>query len=190
MGQTGGMKTRRLFAGVAVAATEEMRGWGGELRGGLRGEGIRWARLENLHVTVEFFGEVGEERMGGLAQALGRAAAGAQGFPLRLAGVGTFGGALHPRVLWLGVESAGLRDLHGRVAAALREAGWEPEAREYRPHLTLGRIDRLEDLRRFTEVVSRCRAPETEAQGVRELILYESAAGRHVPLARWELGGC
>ena len=26
------------------------------------------------------------------------------------------------------------------------------------------------------------------AQVVRELILYESAAGRHVPLARWGLG--
>ena len=182
------MKTRRLFAGVGVAATEGVRGRVEELRRALRGEGIRWTRLENLHVTVEFFGAVAEEGIPGLAQALGRAAAGAEGFPLRLAGVGTFGGARHPRVLWLGVESAGLGELHGRVAAALREGGWEPEARAFAPHLTLGRIDRLEDLGRFNEAVTRCGAAEAEVQVVRELILYESAAGRHVPLARWGLG--
>jgi hypothetical protein len=50
------MQAKRLFAGVAVAATDELRRVLEELRRGLREERIRWMRLEKLHLTVEFFG--------------------------------------------------------------------------------------------------------------------------------------
>ena len=68
------MKTRRLFAGVAVAATEELRRTLAELQRGLRLEKIRWTRLEKLHLTVEFFGFVEPERIPELEGALAQAA--------------------------------------------------------------------------------------------------------------------
>jgi RNA 2',3'-cyclic 3'-phosphodiesterase len=181
------MKARRLFAGVRVEATEELRARMSGLQQELRGERIRWTRLENLHLTVEFFGETEEARVPELEQALAQAAAGAKAFKLKLTGLGTFGGVRHPRVLWLGVESEGLKELHGRVEAALHEAGREPEAREFAPHLTLGRIDRLKDAERFAEVVEGQRAWTVEEQAVRELILFESVGGRYVPIGRWPL---
>ena len=183
------MQAKRVFAGVAVAATDELRRMLEELRRRLREERIRWMRLEKLHLTVEFFGFAPPEQIPEWAAALARAAADVPPFALRLAGVGTFGGPRHPRVLWLGVESAGLAALHAAAQARLREAGWTPEARPCAPHLTLGRLDRLRDAAKFQAVLSAAGERPAQTQDVRELILYESVAGQYVPLARWPLSG-
>jgi len=182
------MNARRLFAGVAVAATEEMRRALAELQRELRGERIRWTRLEKLHLTVEFFGFTEKERIPELAAALAKAAADARPFPMSLGGLGMFRDLRHPRVLWMGVDSEGLVRLHGCVQARLREAGWTPEARPFAPHLTLGRMERLRDTVEFqARVAAACGWP-AQIQTAGELILYESTEGQYVPIERWPLG--
>ena len=183
------MKARRLFAGVAVAATEELRGTLAELQRALRLEKIRWTRPEKLHLTVEFFGFVEPERIPELEDALARAAASTAPFTLQLGGPGLFGNRRHPRVLWLGVESTGLMDLHARTAAALRASGWTPEARSFAPHLTLGRLDRLQDPDKFQTRLEIAAGRPAQVQEVRELILYESLNGQYLSVARWALAG-
>ncbi len=183
---------RRLFAGVAVEATDELRRRATEWRQVLGGR-VRWVRMENLHLTVEFFGETEEEWIPRLEQALACAARAVSGpMDLALGKAGVYGSPRHPRVLWLGVESAGLSELHARVQEALREAGWQPEERPYSPHLTLGRFkagsvafspDRWPSF------------PDAPVPGlpVRELILFESVRGpagvSYERRNRWRLGG-
>ena len=181
------MESRRLFAGVEVPATAGLRRALAELQRELRGERIRWTRLENLHLTVEFFGETAAERIPELEKALAAAAGQSAAFTLRFAELGTFGGARYPRVLWMGVESEDLAALHDRVAAALRDAGWVPEARAFAPHLTLGRIARLNDPETFAAAVAAPRGEFAPDQRVRELVLFESVSGRYVPIGRWPL---
>ena len=182
------MATKRTFAGVAVAATEPLRRALADVQARFRGESIRWTRLDNLHLTVEFFGATEPARIPELEAALATAAARVPPFELRWGGWGVFGPPRQPRVLWLGGTAPGLAELHEAVAAALRAAGWTPEARPFAPHLTLGRIGRLRNARVFRETLAETPAGILPAQAVRELILYESAAGRYVPLARWPLG--
>ncbi|HOD99642.1 MAG TPA: RNA 2',3'-cyclic phosphodiesterase [Kiritimatiellia bacterium] len=183
------MNTKRLFAGVKVAATAALRAELAAWQQALRGERIRWTRPENLHLTIEFFGATEEGRIPELKAALAQAAAATKTFAIKLGGAGTFGGARSPRVLWLGVESAGLEELHGRVVAALAGIGWNPEAREFAPHLTLGRISRLQDTRRFGEALESRRAGVLPEQPVNELVLFASVTGRYVPVGSWGLGG-
>lgn len=182
------MQMRRLFAGVEVRASEDLRRALDGLREELRGERIRWTRLENLHLTVEFFGATPAEKIPALEKALASAAGKSEAFALNLGGLGLFGGARHPRVLWMGTPSEGLRILHDRVEEALRESGWTPEAREFAPHLTLGRIERLKDAEAFESALETRRGWSIPDQTVRELILYESVSGRYVPLGKWPLG--
>lgn len=182
------METKRLFAGVAVAAPEPLRRALAGLQARLRGEAIRWTRLDNLHLTVEFFGATDPARIPELESALAAAAARAAPFELGWGGWGTFGPPRQPRVLWLGVAAPGLEKLHEAVAAELHAAGRTPEARPFAPHLTLGRIGRLQNARAFHAALAETPAGELPAQAVRELVLYESAAGRYVPLGRWPLG--
>jgi RNA 2',3'-cyclic 3'-phosphodiesterase len=76
-----------------------------------------------------------------------------EGFPLRLGGLGTFGRGTAVRVVWLALASGAedVRRLAGEVELRTRAEGFEPEARPYNPHLTLGRArqrrgERLPDL--------------------------------------------
>ena len=194
VGTCRGMKAKRLFAGVRVEATEALRGLAADLRRELREERIRWDRLEHPHVTVWFFGETAAERIPELMRALQSAAAEVPAFTMAIGGPGVFGSARHPRVVWLEAEAGtGLRRLFAALAARLRETGREPEAREFAPHLTLGRISELRDARRFGEALERRRGIVVQEQRVREGVLFESLAqpggARHVPLAAFPLRG-
>ena len=185
---------KRLFAAVEVEASEALRELAGDLRRELRGERIRWDRLRHPHATLWFFGPTAEERIPVLQRALAAAAAQVPAFTMKIRGVGTFAGTRHPNVVWLGIESeTGLSDLFAAMAACLGEGGWKPEEREFRPHLTLGRISALRDARRFGEALERCREVVVQVQAVKELILYESrlrpGGAEHVPLGRYALNG-
>jgi 2'-5' RNA ligase len=99
-------------------------------------EGARWRPLEALHVTLRFFGEVREDIARDLDAELTTVRG--QAFEIELAGVGAFGEGPDIHVLWAGVaESAPLRRLAKACETAARRAGLRPDARNYRPHLTL-----------------------------------------------------
>lgn len=107
----------------------------------------RWVGRENLHLTLVFLGEVGDERRPALEAALTRPFAAAAPFMLRLAGAGTFPRERPARVAWVGVEiDRGLEALR-RLQAAVTEAaaaaaGVEVDRRPYTPHLTVARPQR------------------------------------------------
>ena len=100
--------------------------------------GARWVDPGNLHLTLRFIGEVGEDVAADIDDALGRLRA--RRFTLQLAGTGMFGGD-RPRALWVGVErESELVSLRGKIEQALIRIGLEPEPRKFAPHVTLARL--------------------------------------------------
>jgi 2'-5' RNA ligase len=96
----------------------------------------RWRRLDQLHITLRFFGEVEEVAAADLDAELAGLAA--EAFELRLEGVGAFGEGADVRALWAGVAaSEPLARLAARCETRARRIGLKPEARAYRPHVTL-----------------------------------------------------
>lgn len=100
----------------------------------------RWARAANLHLTLYFLGWVEEEAAARLMGEL--ATVRATAFRLGLSGLGRFGTANRPRVLWIGVTAGRepLARLAADVAAACRRSGVVGDERPYNPHLTLCRV--------------------------------------------------
>lgn len=107
------------------------------------GRGVRWVRLEGLHLTLRFLGPTPEDRVPSLVSAIGAAAATATPFRIRIAGSGSFPPTGRPRTLWLGIEAGAeaVARLAAALDAALAAAGWEPTGRPFRAHLTLARAD-------------------------------------------------
>jgi len=104
---------------------------------------VRWTRPDGIHLTFAFLGEVPADRVDGIRGAL--RSSGCRGMaPVALAarGVGVFPDHGRPRVIWAGVvgevEAAGR--VQRAIDAALAPLGVAPEARPFRPHLTLGRV--------------------------------------------------
>ena len=103
--------------------------------------GARWSPLEQLHVTLCFFGEVGETRAADLDAGL--AVLSMASFEVALRGAGAFGDPARIRAVWAGVEeSEPLRRLAAKCETAANSLGVRIEARTYRPHVTLGYLSR------------------------------------------------
>jgi RNA 2',3'-cyclic 3'-phosphodiesterase len=102
--------------------------------------GVAWTRLENLHLTLKFLGNVPADRVADLTARLQAVGLGARPFALQVGGVGAFPSLARPRALWVGVSSPALVPLADAVEAACVAAGCAAEERPLRPHVTLGRV--------------------------------------------------
>jgi len=103
---------------------------------------VRWVRPEGIHLTLKFLGDVQEDKLDDIAQALRAASAAHTPFSLHIAGMGCFPNPRRPRVIWLGVREPGgtLERLQQDVERAISPLGYPPERRSFSPHLTLGRV--------------------------------------------------
>lgn len=103
---------------------------------------LRWVDPTGIHLTLAFLGELDDSQLAAAMVAARSAAATGAPFAYCLSGLGTFGAARQPRVLWMGVSepSGALRQLQQALALALEEQGFPREQRPFSPHLTLARI--------------------------------------------------
>lgn len=136
------MGTQRLFVAVdpPAYARDHLARFVGELH--VARARARLAPPERWHVTVAFLGDVPEDRVVRVHDALTVAAGGPSAHPmtLRFAGGGRFGGR-SGAVIWAGVagEVERLRQLARAVGRELRHARFALDRRPYRPHLTISR---------------------------------------------------
>ncbi|HMM05764.1 MAG TPA: RNA 2',3'-cyclic phosphodiesterase [Clostridiales bacterium] len=102
-------------------------------------KGIKGVPWENLHITLNFLGEIEEEgvELSALCQNLATAATGMQPFTMELKGVGAFPSLAAPKTLWVAMEKKkALFDLAKAVKAASPGNAQKP----FSPHLTVGRV--------------------------------------------------
>ncbi|MGH9160270.1 MAG: RNA 2',3'-cyclic phosphodiesterase [Vicinamibacteraceae bacterium] len=105
--------------------------------------GASWAPSANLHVTLRFLGEMGDEAVEALRLALETPVQLAP-FGIEIGGVGTFPHASSPRVLWVGLRRGGasFEELYDEVQRRLTALRVPPEPRPFHPHVTLARFKR------------------------------------------------
>jgi 2'-5' RNA ligase len=102
---------------------------------------VKWAVHENLHLTLKFLGKTSEDLLPKIAELLSKVVLSYKPFCIKIYGVGVFPNRKYPRVIWVGIEDADLlKKLQRDVENAMTSIGYEKEEREYRPHLTLGRV--------------------------------------------------
>jgi 2'-5' RNA ligase len=100
-----------------------------------------------------------------------------------LAGTGVFKNFRDPRVIWVGIHSSEkLLILNDIISDGLRENGFEIDERQFRPHLTLGRIKSVKDTENLKTVLERYRDNQIQIVRVNEVILYESILMQTGPL--------
>ena len=90
----------------------------------------------NLHLTLHFIGNVFFAQMDCLRQQARRVKA--EAFELSIDCQGYFS---KPRVAWLGCREipAALSELHEQLGRRLQRCDYQPEARQYNPHVTVAR---------------------------------------------------
>ena len=128
---------------VAVEIDSAIRTKAVELIGALRAADadVKWVEAENLHITLQFLGEVPNDLIAPVCKAVEQGAAEAPAFDLEIGGAGAFPNSNRPRTLWIGAKAGAeqMAELHENVALALSELGCQDEERRFQTHLTIGR---------------------------------------------------
>jgi 2'-5' RNA ligase len=98
-------------------------------------------KRENLHVTLRFLGDVDADGAKRAEDAAREAARATAPFGALFGPPGAFPTAKKARVLWLGLVEGvePFTRMANALEAALTACGFEPEEREFTPHLTLPR---------------------------------------------------
>ena len=163
------------------------------LKESLSGGKIKWIEPDNLHITLFFLGDTDEKLISVVAEKLQLLSHEFSPFNLEFREVGLFRNIRDPRIIWIGIrENLTISVLKSRIDNELIKLGFKTEKREFRPHLTVGRIKWITNISALEEVVKFYKHCEVQQSRINELIFYESilkpAGPEYIPIADALLG--
>jgi 2'-5' RNA ligase len=136
---------------------------------------VGWEKPEKLHLTLKFLGDTGDEQLRNLTKAVEKAARQISNFKLRISGTGVFPNRRKARILWLGVtsENESLRKLSEILESECEREGFAPETRDFKAHLTIGRLREPEKSGNLAETHLQEKFEAVEFE-VSEIAIYQS----------------
>lgn len=126
----------RAFVAVPVpeGVKEEIRAFYRRI-GSVRG--VKPVVPDNLHITLDFLGDISQREADTFSANLQRLAGETKPFTIGICGVGAFPSRKDPKILWIGMEnSRPLKELAVKVKAAVDSM----DDKKFSPHLTVGRV--------------------------------------------------
>ena len=138
----------------------------------------KWVRVEGMHVTLKFLGEIKEPVLSKIPAALADVRSNGL-VEMKFCSTGFFPCSRRPRVLWIGIEaSTNLTAIVGEVEARLEALGIPRETREFKPHLTLARFESAQGLDALRRELESAAAKEFGSVRSSEFYLYQSQLQR------------
>jgi 2'-5' RNA ligase len=166
---------KRIFIAVKIEAGETLIKMISSFRDGLKNENIKWIAPDNLHITLAFLGDTQEDKIKAIITILKEICERSVEFEIEIKGTGVFKNIKDPRVIWTGIEpSEKLIQLHHMIRIGLKDTAINIEDRHFKPHLTLGRIRNLTDIRALNTHIAEYQNREIQKVPVSDVILYES----------------
>lgn len=103
---------------------------------------VNWVRPENLHVTMNFLGDVADDMMADVCRAAAETAAGIEPFDFHVRRISCVPPRGPLRMIWADVAdpTGRMEALHDQLGSRLAGLGFKAERRRFRGHITLARI--------------------------------------------------
>ncbi|HEU0253306.1 MAG TPA: RNA 2',3'-cyclic phosphodiesterase [Pyrinomonadaceae bacterium] len=146
-----------------------------QLRADVQDVAASWTRVENIHLTLKFFGNVERKRIASISAAALRATEQFSPFTIDVGGTGVFPKPSRAQVLWIGINdpSDQLAALQKQLENQFAGAGFEKEGRAFKPHLTIARIRRPEGARQLADAHLQT-AFQPQQIGITEIVIFRS----------------
>ncbi|MFK7736408.1 MAG: RNA 2',3'-cyclic phosphodiesterase [Pirellulaceae bacterium] len=115
---------------------------------------VLWVPQKQFHVTVKYLGEIRSDDLLAACRFVDRAAGNEGAFFAEIGSFGTFPKNKPPRVLWAGIDEGvdAMTRLREQLDSSFEDLGVPRENRQFRPHVTLGRVKRSKDRLSGTEL--------------------------------------
>jgi len=127
----------RSFISIDVGALDALVGLEGEME--KTGASLKLVEPDNIHITLKFLGEIEEDMVPEIEDAMRGAVEGIKPFTVMFQGMGAFPGMNYVRVVWVGTGDDGeMRKISERINEALVPYKFKKES--FKPHITLARV--------------------------------------------------
>ena len=132
-------------------------------------------KLENIHFTLQFIGEVNAEMVKKIKSELKKKIVFST-FMIQIRGIGTFPNPRAPKVIWAGTDEKGrimLKELAEKINSVFLTLGFKQQQNKpFRPHLTIFRVkNKIVDI---TKVLDEYKDQELGVMQVSKIKLKES----------------
>lgn len=154
---------------------------------------IKWVSPDSLHITLKFLGEIEKERLKDVFEAAEKTSCNFSCFSVNIQGMGIFPESGTPRVLWVGIEEGSLELLQivQKLETDLFEKGFAREKKDWKPHITIGRVKQINNKQLIKNLVSREKNMEGAKVKVEKISVMQSRltpqGAIYTPLKRFSL---
>ncbi len=168
----------RTFVAVDIdpEITDPVRRWQKRLQDEFSSK-FRWVDPGKFHITLSFLGDVQRSRVNAIIDSLQKAVEDIPPFDITPESAGAFPNPGYPKVLWVGIGAGNqkLCRLQERVAAVLQQKhGFEPERRDYHPHITIARGQRSGRLPDLSALIGEVEGRQWGTQRVQQVEVFKS----------------
>lgn len=145
---------------------------------------VKWVEARNLHLTLKFLGWVKDQELDHIIAETGKAAAKTGSFKAAFSGLGAFPDGKSIRVIWVGTVKGGdeLCRLAKDLEETLSKAGYRKEEREFKPHLTIGRVKEKQRLEKLKEKIESLKAENFGEALIDRIYIMKSTLTRKGPI--------
>ncbi len=118
---------------------------------------VKWVHSKKIHITLKFLGEIDENKIVEIEDAIQKVASQYRPFQLSVEGWGGFPNLHKPRVFWTGIQQGKehLITIAKDLETYLEPLGFEREKRSFSPHITIGRVKSLSGIHKLTETMEK-----------------------------------
>jgi len=174
---------KRLFIAVDIALSDDFQALTKQLQFDFSNENIVWVKNELQHLTLRFLGETPETKIDSIVNELTNVANTSAPFELQLDKMGVFGSKYSPETLWFGFSQFSLfKNLFEKLEKELLNLGFQENYGNFVPHITAGRIKKIDNKKRFWETIEKRQPTFTQTIHVNHLKLIQSKLSNDGPI--------
>jgi 2'-5' RNA ligase len=137
---------------------------------------VKWVTEDQMHLTLKFLGNIEQDRIQEISDALSAIANKAFSFTIHLSKLGAFPNMNHPRVIWIGIDKGAesLEALNKKIETNLEKLGFPKENREFKPHFTLARIKSSKNILELIKTLEKNTFDSEGEIKINKLIIFQS----------------
>lgn len=143
---------------------------------------IKYVELENLHLTLKFFGDIDTEGLDVLSSKISGVVSNFDSFNVKIKGCGAFPNTNRIKVIWLGIdEDETVKRLHDELDKEFVKLGFDKD-KKFSTHLTVGRMRSGKNKDKVKSKIEEFSEVEIGEMAVERIILKKSTLTPQGPI--------
>lgn len=143
---------------------------------------IKYVDLENLHLTLKFFGDIDTEGIDLLSSKIESVVSNFDNFTVKIKGCGAFPNTKRIKVIWLGIDDDEIiKKLHDELDNEFVKLGFDKD-KKFSSHLTIGRMRNAKGKEKVKSTIEEFSEVEIGEMTVDRIILKKSTLTPQGPI--------